>query len=109
MRHLYIIFYSAIFSIFRDLEANERIIVTFCPKNIRRVSDGFGSAVVSWKFPNFVGKSETTRIRVFPSKQAGKPFPVGETAVSYKAIDDFGNEAWCNFTVTVVEGEFIVT
>ena len=33
----------------------------------------------------------------------GDPFPIGTTSVTYKATDDAGHEATCQFTVTVFD------
>ena len=88
-------------------EVNKSIQVAYCPSDITLNSDGYGGAVVRWEEPQFVAEKKDTRIDYYPSKRAGTRFQVGKTFVSYLAKDDFGNTAWCNFTVTVLECKLI--
>ena len=101
--------YPLLFVSISGIGSNQKIIVGFCPNNVQRYADRRGWGVVIWKEPEFIAFPAETRIDKTPSRRPGTSFPVGTTPVSYKAEDDFGNVAWCNFTVTVIQGRFVVS
>ena len=58
---------------------------------------------VSWSEPKVF---DVSRVMLYSrSASAGDEFPVGSTEVAYDFVDDFGNHAFCNFTVNVLFGE----
>ena len=81
--------------------------VVTCPTPIMQNNDaGICGAIVT-----FADATATDDIDPNPSvTQTGGPvsgteFPVGDTMISYTAVDAAGNESLCTFTITVVDAE----
>ena len=74
-----------------------------CPTNILAdPNDHSGChARVWWDEPTFTDNCEV--VEVWSNHSPGDIFPVGDTAVFYRASDAANNKEWCNFTVTVVD------
>ena len=69
-----------------------------CPANITVPANTY---TATWNLPT---ANDDCGIDAFSSTHnSGQTFPVGTTTVSYTAVDQCGNEASCNFTVTVSE------
>ncbi|XP_022088889.1 uncharacterized protein LOC110978300 isoform X3 [Acanthaster planci] len=77
-----------------------------CPGNIfRLVNIGIQSVSVSW--PAFNASDSSPPLLWNSSHQPGDVFQTGEiTVVAYKVMDQKGNSAYCNFTVTVTGVDF---
>jgi hypothetical protein len=71
----------------------------FCPDNVKLTD----ADVVQWKEPTYEDNVEV--ISMLPSHQNGRKFPVGIHRVNFTISDFDGNNATCEFTVTVVKGE----
>ncbi|XP_072176381.1 uncharacterized protein [Diadema setosum] len=72
-----------------------------CPTDITQSTDtGLCSANVTWSDPYVTDDSGVFTIT--STSSSGSMFPVGNTTVSITAEDSSGNEATCNFTITVV-------
>ncbi|XP_071480508.1 uncharacterized protein [Diadema antillarum] len=72
-----------------------------CPTDITQSTDtGLCSANVTWSDPYVTDNSGVFTIT--STSSSGSMFPVGNTTVSITAEDSSGNEATCNFAITVV-------
>lgn len=69
----------------------------FCPDNVKLTD----ADVVQWKEPTYEDNVEV--ISMLPSHQNGRKFPVGIHRVNFSISDFDGNNATCEFTVTVVK------
>jgi len=78
----------------------EKPIILNCPSDIEITTlPGSCEAQVSWKPPN---ATDNCNIAGFTSShEPGDSFPLGETMVTYTAIDQSGNSASCSFKVSV--------
>lgn len=76
-----------------------------CPSDMTVTVDigGGGSIIVSWSEPRAIDNSGSVTL-VSRSHMPGSSFPVGRTTVSYTFEDPSGNQAFCTFAVTVMEG-----
>ncbi|XP_071489355.1 hyalin-like [Diadema antillarum] len=75
-----------------------------CPADITQSTDpGEFSANVTWSDPYVTDNSGVFTIT--STSSSGSTFPAGNTTISITAEDSSGNEATCNFTVTVVDLE----
>ncbi|MGF1637997.1 MAG: HYR domain-containing protein [Cyclobacteriaceae bacterium] len=84
-----------------DLQAP---VINNCPANIRRATDaGKNTAVVSWFPPTATDNCGTPQLTT--SYAPGQAVLVGTQPVTYTATDNFGNQATCQFTITVVDEE----
>lgn len=73
---------------------------TYCPHNIVIKTDQYTERVL-WPPPIV---EDNTEIReVISSHQIGTDFSAGTTVVNYMAFDKAGNNATCNFTVTIIQ------
>jgi hypothetical protein len=70
-----------------------------CPNNIILTTSG-NSTVVNWTPPTATDNCTTTP-SVFSTHNAGSVFPVGETTVTYTALDAKNNVATCSFKITI--------
>ncbi|XP_065290015.1 sushi, von Willebrand factor type A, EGF and pentraxin domain-containing protein 1-like [Dermacentor albipictus] len=82
-------------------------VIRNCPGDIVVNSEpGYGEAIVDWEMLEAVDKTgASVFLNVAPSVMPPHLFPIGEHEVSYWAEDDWGNTAFCNFTVTVADEE----
>jgi len=79
-----------------------------CPTNITKSCDvGECSAIVSWTEPSVNDNcTSSENISWVKSHTPGTVFSLGTTTVTYKGIDEAGNESLiCSFTVTVEDTE----
>ena len=79
--------------------------ITRCPNNIEvpiGVSDVHKT--ILWREPEALDNSHNVAL-VYQSHSPGDNFYVGKTDVSYTFVDDDGNAAFCNFTVTLTPGK----
>ncbi|XP_022109740.1 uncharacterized protein LOC110989561 isoform X3 [Acanthaster planci] len=87
------------------VEDNQSPTVTFCPGNINKQTDqGLATAITTFGQPT---GADNDGIPIVPvgSHTNGSAFDLGVTQVSFSFMDSSGNVAYCNFTVTVVDGE----
>lgn len=78
-----------------------------CPEDIVTAADPGGSgAVVTWTPPTATDNCSTPLLSA--THEPGSYFPVGTTTVTYTAVDDCGNEAYCVFDVTVLAEELVL-
>ena len=79
-------------------------VIADCPGDIEQSNDADAcTAVITWEEPtatdNQTASGDITWIK---SHESGESFPVGETTVTYIAVDESSNQsAACSFTVTV--------
>ncbi|XP_072045206.1 hyalin-like [Amphiura filiformis] len=74
-----------------------------CPSRIvREIEFGTTSMPVYWKEPSATDRSENVSL-VWQSHYPGERFEIGEEIVNYMYDDGNGNQAYCNFTVSLVE------
>ncbi len=57
------------------------------------------TAVVTWSAPTASDNSGS--VTLTSSHSSGDTFPIGETTVTYTAVDDAGNQIEDTFTVTI--------
>jgi gliding motility-associated-like protein len=77
--------------------------LTNCPSNILvGTAPGACNANVSWSPPT---ASDNCSVQLSGSIVPGSTFPVGNTTVTYTAVDPSGNSTNCQFTVTVVDNQ----
>jgi gliding motility-associated-like protein len=76
-----------------------------CPGDILvdNIPDGDCDAVVNYPVPTATDNCTAVAITITDGLASGSVFPVGNTTVSFEAIDDAGNIATCSFVVTVTE------
>lgn len=82
-------------------------VIRNCPGDIVVNSEpGYGEAIVDWEMLEAVDRAGSSLfLNVAPSVMPPHLFPIGEHEVSYWAEDEWGNTAFCNFTVTVADVE----
>lgn len=74
-----------------------------CPADIEVFTEpGAGSAPASWTAPTV--SDNCPRVVMSATHNAGAAFPVGTTSITYTAADS-ANQAVCDFSVTVIDGE----
>ncbi|MEZ5105799.1 MAG: HYR domain-containing protein, partial [Draconibacterium sp.] len=79
-------------------------VIADCPGNIEQSNDaGACAAVITWEEPTATdNQTASGDIIWIKSHEPGESFPVGETTVTYIAVDESNNQsAACSFTVTV--------
>jgi hypothetical protein len=76
---------------------------TNCPSTINLSTTGT-CANASWTAPTATDNCSTATVTQVAGGVNGSCFPVGTTAVSYKATDAKGNSATCSFNVVVTQG-----
>jgi gliding motility-associated-like protein len=69
--------------------------------NLSAANVGDCKATVRWTEPTYT--DECTVVSFTSNYHSGDAFPVGNTTVTYTAIDKVGNKEECSFTVTVVD------
>ncbi|XP_072181946.1 hyalin-like [Diadema setosum] len=75
-----------------------------CPADITQSTDpGEFSASVTWSDPYVTDNSGV--FTIISTSSSGSIFPAGNTTISITAEDSSGNEATCNFTITVIDME----
>ena len=77
----------------------------FCPPSATTfVTPGLSTGTYIWLQPNAIGVGAVT-VRCNPVFGTTL-FPVGNTLINCTATDVSGNQAWCAFTVTVVDNNY---
>ena len=72
-----------------------------CPSDCSTSTDDEKStAIVLWKHPNATDNSGHVK-ELACSSDAGRSFPIGETEVTCRAVDNSGNIALCYFYIDV--------
>lgn len=84
---------------FADKEAPQ---FTYCPHNIVIKTDQYTERVL---WPQPIAEDNTEIREVISSHKVGTDFAAGTTMVNYTAFDKAGNNATCNFTVTIIQGK----
>ncbi|KAL3252368.1 hypothetical protein MRX96_017686 [Rhipicephalus microplus] len=87
--------------------STEPPVIRNCPGDIMVNSEpGYGEAIVDWEMLEAVDKAGASLfLNVAPSVMPPHLFPIGAHDVSYRVEDEWGNMAFCNFTVTVADKE----
>ena len=80
----------------------QKPLFTYCPTNIA-LTTAENSAVATWQLPTATDNCGTPSVSSRFS--SGQSFVVGTTAVIYTAIDSKGNQATCQFNVSVKKNE----
>ncbi len=80
----------------------EKPVFTYCPNNIT-LTTADNSAVATWRLPT--AKDNCSTPSVSSRFSSGQSFAVGTTTVIYTAVDSKGNQATCQFNVTVKKNE----
>ncbi|MEL6864504.1 MAG: HYR domain-containing protein [Bacteroidota bacterium] len=79
-----------------------------CPGDISANTDaGNCSAVVNWTPPSPTDNCDLSgsSVLLYSSHDPGDTFPLGTTTVTYRAVDNAGNESTCSFDITVTDNE----
>ncbi len=80
--------------------------VVVCPEDIEVNNDlGKCGAVVEYSIDDPTDNCPGVEMKLTEGLESGEFFPVGETIVTYTAVDASGNTASCSFTVTVKDVE----
>ncbi len=78
---------------------------TSCPSS-QTINNDPGNCI---GFPNWLNPAATdncdNNVAITGTHDAGDPFPIGVTTVTYTATDNSGNTTPCTFDITVLEGE----
>ncbi|MCC7502678.1 MAG: HYR domain-containing protein, partial [Flavobacteriales bacterium] len=74
---------------------------TLCPNDIIISTTG-PTALVSYPTPSALDNCSSVTINRISGPASGASFPMGSTNVTWRAYDDSGNTALCDFLVTVV-------
>ena len=78
-----------------------------CPGPIKVTTEtNLPSATVSWPEPDATDNSGDVTVKLISPGSNGGTFNIGETNVSYRAVDDAGNPNSCIVVVRVI-GEFL--
>ncbi|XP_072177721.1 hyalin-like [Diadema setosum] len=87
------------------IKDEERPVIEGCPGSLA-VTAQFGSseAVATWEAPTATDNSNNVTIAIVAPGENGGDYPLGNTSVSYVAVDGSGNNQTCEFIVTVAEG-----
>jgi hypothetical protein len=75
-------------------------VFTVCPADIE-VNTCIAS--IEYELPEAEDNCGLALLELVEGLESGEEFPAGETVVSYRAEDVFGNEAFCTFTVNRIE------
>jgi hypothetical protein len=79
-------------------------VISDMPANISQAADpGVCTAAVTWVAPS--ATDNCTLATLAPTHAIGSTFAVGQTTVTYTAIDIYGNTTTAAFTVTVTSGD----
>ncbi|XP_072032242.1 hyalin-like isoform X2 [Amphiura filiformis] len=78
--------------------------VNFPSVRLANNSPGLGTGIVTWTEPT-VSYSGNTAPTVVTSHQSGDTFPIGETTVTYTAVDSYGLVTEQDFTVRIIDNE----
>ncbi|MBT1698108.1 HYR domain-containing protein [Fulvivirgaceae bacterium PWU4] len=73
-----------------------------CPTDMTVSADASCQAMVTWTAPTATDHCPGT-VNVTTTHNSGNTFPLGETTVTYTAVDAKGNTSTCSFKVTVVD------
>ncbi len=77
-----------------------------CPEDILMTADeGQCGAIVNYDMPTATDNCGVSEVSLIEGAASGSFFSVGETTVTYMAIDDAGNTTECSFTVTITDDE----
>ena len=80
-------------------------VITICPDYVTKsipLGSASGGVKVDWTQPE--ATDDYTLVPLSRSSHtSGEKFPIGNTTISYVFTDTSGNQAFCNFTVTVEE------
>ncbi len=79
-----------------------------CPANIvMNTGSGTCTAVATWPTPTPTDNCDPggASILLSSSHSSGSTFQLGVTTVTYRAVDNAGNESTCSFTVTVTDNQ----
>ena len=80
--------------------------VIFCPSNVSVfVTSGLSTGLYIWQLPPAISNYGTATVRCNPVFGT-TAFPVGLTTVACSATDVSGNQAFCSFTVRVVDNQY---
>ncbi|MEM9051509.1 MAG: HYR domain-containing protein [Bacteroidota bacterium] len=83
-----------------DLEAPE----LNCGGDLQVGVDGsFCGAIVNYPIPSATDACSSVELSLIEGLPSGEIFPLGETLVSYQAIDLAGNLSTCSFTIEVID------
>ena len=74
--------------------------ITDCPLDITVSASANCTAEVSWVSPTIFDNC-TENLQITSTHESGDVFALGETEVTYTAIDNAGNSSTCSFIVTV--------
>ena len=78
----------------------ENPIISGTPQNIDQSTDpGLDTAIVSWPEPT--ASDNSGYVTLSSSHEPGDSFSIGDTTVTYTAVDPYSNKAIKSFTVTV--------
>ncbi|MBK6903103.1 MAG: HYR domain-containing protein [Saprospirales bacterium] len=61
------------------------------------------NSVIEYDQPDATDNCGLVAVELVEGLPSGSDFPVGETLISYQAGDQFGNTAFCDFTITRIE------
>ncbi|KAJ8021267.1 Hyalin [Holothuria leucospilota] len=70
-----------------------------CPSDISNTATSPNGAIVEWQRPT--ASDNSAQVAVTGNFEPGDQFDIGDTMVLYTAVDNSGNSASCEFTVTV--------
>ncbi|OXB54309.1 hypothetical protein ASZ78_008305 [Callipepla squamata] len=86
-----------------DIEAPQ----IHCPENIETETlEHQNSANITWQIPIAEDNSgDEVSVHVTPAFIPPYLLPIGEVAITYRAVDRSGNEASCTFSVKVIDAE----
>ena len=80
----------------------EKPVFTTCPQNITLFTTE-NTAVVTWQMPT--ATDNCSNPSVSSGFSSGQAFPLGTTVVNYTAVDTKGNQATCQFNVSINKTE----
>ncbi|XP_072049004.1 uncharacterized protein [Amphiura filiformis] len=85
------------------VDAEDPVIMGNPGNKIQATDPGLPTAAVSWTEPTTSDNSGS--VTLTSSHNPGDPFPIGDTTVTYSAVDPYGNEDTVSFTVTIEDAE----
>ena len=80
--------------------------VPTCPDQVQHVGVGVTSAVVFFPTPSATDNSGAVPTIVSQTHSSGDTFQLGSTLVTVTFQDGSGNTASCNFSVSVIQGQY---
>ena len=93
-------YFQSLFSYYNLFQDDERPSIGSIPSDIAQSSDvGSSTAVVTWSAPSASDNSGT--VNLTSSHSSGSTFSIGDTIVTYTAVDTSSNSANVTFTITV--------